>query len=224
MLSKISNDERHINYYVPRGIGKMINTFENFKTLATMVENGTTFEELSEMYKKDRRPEYIAYVYIKLFKGMHQVSQVCSQINSADKASYLVETIHKTLLTYNMDKPYKYSTFLRTSYKNRLISEYRSLTSNKNSANYQADSYESMLDAGQYNPDYSDNHSNIEIEEILETTNLTENERKVCKVIIRDSHIPANFEIADEIGITQAGVAYILKSLRAKLKPQLCLV
>jgi hypothetical protein len=195
----------------------MIETFRNFQELNKLYDGEETLSEIAVKYQTS--PDnmvYLARTFCELFGVLTNLVGNYFYLTEEDKASYCVEETHKAMMAYDPDKGYQVQTLIRTYVDNRLRAETQMLQCQKRKANYLTTDYGDL--------DYNDVETELHIEqlELLDLIKsgelgLTDNEIAICEIIVREPNNLQNTEIAEELGMTSAGVAYIKKQLAQKL-------
>lgn len=216
----------------------MLETYKNFREIAELISEDLSNEMISS-YKDNQDMVTLAKVYVKYFPHFTNVAVKFYNITDQDKASCIVEEIHKALMNYDETKGASIQT-LCTKYINyRLRAETQSENYQLRKANSESNSYEELLEANSI-PDFTvESNSILETLSVIETLGLTENEKRYCEIILmdetskladktKDTIVKSTTKILDtEVGelmnMTGAGVSYIRKNLAKKLTPNMIL-
>ena len=140
---------------------------------------------------------------------------------------YEFDDLYQELMTelYNCCTGYngtgKLSTMFST-YADRRIYALRKMSSHNNrKANFEADSYQMMVESGYDIALYEVSYSDVEISEMLDRLNLTENEDKFCRLIM-SNECENKKEIAQRIGVEAPSISYFRNRVRAKMLEVAC--
>lgn len=214
----------------------MRETFRNFKEIANL--NGADLNvEMVRNYKDTQDMTVLAKVYVKYYAHLTNVSAKFFNITEADKASCIVEEIHKALMNFDSEKGAAIQTLVTKYVNNRLRAETQSESYQVRKANSESDSYEGLCEVSGIAEETEEDASIAETLSVLDSLEITENERRYCEIILldrtgeladkdKDREVISttkilDTEIAQIMGITGAGVAYIRKSLAKKLTPEM---
>lgn len=216
----------------------MYETLKNFKQIAYLTSEELT-PEYVDTYKETQDSIILAKVFVKYFGHFKNITDRYFGLTEEDKASFVVEEIHKSLMNYDMTKGSIYT--LSDRYiVNRLRVETENTNLQKRKANY-AESYEGLIEEGCR--DIEGDHEEqlvFELVDVIEKSNLTNAEKEYCKVFLldrtqeladpeKDTVVNGrlkvlNTEIAELINVTPAGVGSIRNSLKKKLTPEMLFV
>lgn len=216
----------------------MLETYKNFKGIANLVE-GNLNAEMVESYKETQDMVILAKVYVKYYAHLTNVASKFFNITDQDKASCIVEEIHKALMNYDSRKGAAIQTLVTKYVNNRLRAETQSENYQMRKANNESDSYESLMEVNAVPESFSEESSILETLSVLDSLNLTANEKRYCEIILldetskladrnKDKEVVSttkilDTEIAQIMDMTGAGVAYIRRSLAKKLTPSMIL-
>lgn len=174
---------------------------------------------------KDTRNELLLEIILRRMRGIMKKIVYSRVVNYYDM-DLLIELCEDVLLECieNYDPTYKvlFSTYyykcatnaLNTAYKKVKYYNYISLDKLHDSDDENSNSLLDTL-ADENDTSFDDIHCSLMLERIKDL--LTDNEYKVCKVIIETPVEINPSEIAERLNLTTQGVYYILKRLRKKI-------
>lgn len=142
------------------------------KTIIMGKEKELTDRELIMIYKQNKAPNILAYMFISNFGMFEIISNKWSMLDETDKASFCLEEINKALMNFDLEKNIKFSTYIFTCFNNRLRSETELINCQKR---------KSLL----FSTECDDNTAQTElafedVNLILEEYKLNENEKQQC--------------------------------------------
>lgn len=202
-----------------------------FKEVSKQYTGGHDTKDLVEAYRGGRSDEVIATILIDNY-GLF--SKICkAQMIDSDNdlmISTITEMIWRCLEDYDENKSNcKLTTMICTYLRREIFRINSSMNYDKHKANNYENcaSFTSMtsgeedddkgavdkLDSMAYNEDYT----LIEMRNMIENTNLSENQRKYCLMIINNYTKLNSSSISTEIGVSRAGGKKIKESLQIKL-------
>lgn len=198
----------------------MINTYENMREVAKMMRGGEgkNLSEIALMYQEDQNPIYLAHTFTEQFGHLNNVSNQYFYLTPQDKASILVEEVHKAMLAYKYEMGTQVQTLITTYVNNRFRCVTEAMSYQKRCINNSPTSYE-VICSNNKETYHDEAYDDIQMHHAIENLGLSENELWCCKIIMSEPHQLMNTEIADKMGITSAGVSYIKKQLERKLQP-----
>lgn len=216
----------------------MIETYKNFKEIAQLNEEALNVEMVNN-YKETQDMTVLAKVYVKHFAFFIRISEKFFNITEQDKASCIVEEIHKALMDYDASRGVQIQTLVTKYVNNRLMGATQRENYQRRKINTLSDSYEKLAKIDAMPEVAVEDSSTLETLSVLDTLNLSDNERRYCEIILldktatlankeKDKEVVSttkilDTEVAQVMGITGAGVAYIRKNLAKKLTPSMIL-
>lgn len=175
-------------------------------------------EELSREYQRDNREETFNQIVYNMDGLLKQLANNrVLGMDFEDVYSEMLLELHKAVLAYNGTG--KLSTLFVTYGKRRIFKLRQSAGYKKNMVNHGASSIEQGQEMGLDIIDDTANYSKIELMEALKKLKLTDNELKICLIIINEPSKLKNKDIARVLGVTNASIGYFKKSLQKKLMP-----
>ena len=204
----------------------MLNTYKSFLPISnyfksSRINSKLDLSNLATEYQQTHNSFIFAYSFCKLFPYMKSVADQYFHLTDEDKSSFIVEELQKCLLTYDSSSA-KFITMVNTYIKRRLYAESSMENHQKRCANNMGDSFDELCatkESYQFKNEADLAEMEVAISQI--DAELTDNEVKYCKIIIRNNTKLYDREVAKEIGITGAGVNYIKRCLKGKLSPLL---
>lgn len=195
----------------------MQNTYKNFMELTALYTGNTTnLDNLAIDYQISQDPVLLAVVFCKQFSYIMTQVDKYFYLSESDKSSFAVEELHKAMMDFQVGKGAKIQTLYSRYLNRRLYAETNMLNHQKRSANNSADSYEAVMlnNTTGYKEEAFEDYallSSLEDADIL-----TENELKYCQIIMRESSIVTDSEVAREIGVSPSAINQLKKALRKK--------
>ncbi len=200
-----------------------MNTYESLLTFSNLLSpegKDIPSSKLVEEYNDGRQTEVISFIFCHNYQLLRMASNRYYGLSMDDKDSFILEEIAKAIDNYNSDKNTKLITLITTYVRNRLRTETQALQANARKTLDYATSFEDLGEMDRlWEAGDNTSFSYAEMYELVNTLELTENERKCCEIIILNNEDIKNSEIAELLGISRAGVGHIKKSLKTKLSP-----
>lgn len=193
----------------------MYETYKNLVTLSELYIGGEENCQIAENYQRTGDPVYLAEIFCRYFPFIQTTSEKYFYLTEADKASFAIEELHKSILDYDSKKGAKIQTLFITYYNNRLRTETQALNLQKRKANNNCDSYEH---AATLFEGYADKEfAIIELQEALEQSGmLSDNELAYCKIIMSSDNIK-DIDVARNLDISPSAVHQLKSRLRKKI-------
>lgn len=193
----------------------MYETYKNFSRLSELYQGKEDNSSLVKRYKDEQDPIYLAEIFCRYFPYIQTTSEKYFYLTEADKASFAIEELHRSMMDFNEDRGTKIQTLFITYYNNRLRTETQSLNLQKRKANNNCDSYEN---AATLFDGYVDGElAIVELQAALEQSGiLSENELAYCKIIIKSDNIKDS-DVAKKLGISPSAIYQLKQRLRKKL-------
>lgn len=210
----------------------MNKTYEQLKDIAMLHTGEEDANKLALMYQEEEDAVILSYVFCKHFGLTYTECDKYFGITEEDKASFALEELHKAMHHYRENGGASVITLYSRFLNNRLRTETQALNYDKRKGNVNAESFEGTLEEDDKGNKSSTGYSNQlgyeeagfdEAELLLSLASkeeLTENEYRYCKIIIRDVNDTKNIrdsDIAKRLNISSAAVHYIKKSLQKKI-------
>lgn len=200
----------------------MVETYKLMSQIRLDTYKNCTNEELCAIYAKSMNQSVLAEMYCRNFKtwcGVAYNSKFYA-INGADKASFVLQVIHKSMLKYALDKKCSFVTFCVSCISRRLVAQIHYLTTQSRNMNvysldYMKEKTECDYEANFVNTQV-DEISNVEFMQVLRDSGLSDKEMFVCKLIMENPNI-TNIEIARELDVHRHTIAKCKNSLSNKL-------
>ena len=158
----------------------MYQTFKMMKSILTGKEKERSEQELINEYREKLSPNILSYFYCNNTGLIYSISRLYPILDNEDKASFCLQELDNCLRNYNNQFSAKFTTYFTVCYKNRLLSESEKLLTNKRKSLLNYTNIDDMVD----NVDLS--IEDIELYDndiLLETYNLSEQEKKQCKLL-----------------------------------------
>lgn len=183
-------------------------------------------DELQELvldYLNNQTSQNFEKLYLKLRTMINVLVASTSMPDKAELTAIAEDTLLKCLRCYDTESDTKFSTYYSASVKMSFRFYYRT---NKNHLNVSSLDYissqndnESVLDT-LIEPTTDDFCTLVETEATLESVKsyLTDNELKVCKIILAKESKISKTDLAKEMEMTTSGVAYLLNKVGKKVK------
>lgn len=191
----------------------MNNTYNLFRKLMTEQSKEMNYEQLSESYKKDKNPIYLATAFCKAYKLVLATAGNYIRnygLTYEDVASYSVEKLDYCLLNYKGTHEAKFTTFYVTVIKNKFREETQALSMQKRCSLLYSSSLEELNEQG-WDKSVTDEYR---YNDILEGYELTDKEKQYCKLLMQSY---TNTEISNILGVTTMTLCNYRKNLRLKL-------
>lgn len=200
-----------------RGSEPVNATYKSFSRIAELYQGDSETAAICTEYQQSHDDVLLCYMYVQNFPVILNLAKKYFHLTDNDKESFAVEELRKAMLDFNPSKGSQLTTLFYTYYNRRLYAESSQLRYNKRRLNYDTTTLDSAQDVS--NPIAENRYADIELEEALRhQAGLTDNEVKYCTFVIREEgHIPTNTEAARAIGVTNAAITYIKRSLAKKL-------
>lgn len=200
-----------------------MNTYEALLPLSNLfieTVGDTSTHSVMYHYRKVNQNDAIAYVYCRHHLLFKQQANKFFGLTVEDKESFILEEIMKAMDNYSPDNGAKLETYICRYIYNRLRTETQELdAASRRTLNY-ANGFEDLGEEDRMEEISNDgNYSYAEMYNLVNDIDLTDNERKCCEVILLNTDILKNSEIANAMGVSRAGVGHIKKSLKLKLAP-----
>lgn len=193
----------------------MYGTYHRLLELAGLYEEEETNCELAIKYQVNEDPIYLAVIYCRYFAYIKSTAGRYFNITDADKESYALEELHKSMLDYKITGGAKVQTLFITYYNNRLRAETQSMNLQKRAANNNCEDFEETAEI--FNGYIDDEINIIELSTALDQMEqLTENEKMYCKIVIQTDEIK-DIDIAKQLGISSSAIFQLKKRLAKKL-------
>lgn len=212
----------------------MNDTFKNLKSIAEMYEgNKNDLDLIAIEYQKTKDNVLLAVTFCELYQHISLRVNKYFNLTESDKASFALQELETAMLDFRTGKGAKLKTFYTRYLDRRMYAETNMTNHQKRSANNSCGSFESVNEEivgkgskkKSFNMKYTeDGFGNYEMMESLEKAKvLTENEIKYCKIIMRESSIVTDSEVARELSVSPSAINQLKKSLAKKfLNLQIC--
>jgi|GEM_PF-2589624 DNA-binding CsgD family transcriptional regulator len=193
----------------------MQQTYQNMKKL-TVSENFSSnlISSLAAEYQETEDPVIFAKVFCDLYP--YTLTQVNKYFNltDEDKASFVLEELHKAMLVYDETKGAKIQTLFSTYLNRRLYAETMMLNHQKRKANYNTGDFE---DVEIYQSSETD-FTKIEFMETLKKVDsLTDTELKYCEIVMSEHQEVTDSEVARALDVSPSAIFQLKKRLKTKL-------
>lgn len=201
----------------------MMKTLSNFKVMVQGFKKEVGFKEISELsdyYKETNDQRCIAYVFIDQFGHLYNQTKKFNLLDEDDRVSISLVKIEEALQEYDPTKGAKLQTLVSTYVYRECFGENQKRGYDKRAINHNNEvctSYELFteqdIDWGE--ADYYE----CEYIDLINSLELTENEKMYCLVVGLNNHRLTDTEVANKLGVTPAAINYLKKRLRVKLQP-----
>lgn len=200
-----------------------MNTYAALLPLSNLFVETADLKTHSLMYYyrvENRVDDVIAYVYCQNHLLFEQQANRFFGLTREDKESFILEEIMKALSNFEDNQGAKLETYVCRYIYNRLRTETEALNTDKRSALDKSTGFEDLGEEDRIEEASVDgSFSYAEMYNLVNDLDLTDNERKCCEVILLNTSVVKNAEIAAVLGISRAGVSHVKKSLQMKLAP-----
>lgn len=196
----------------------MQETFKNLKTIASLHTSEMTLSEIALEYQKTKSPILYAHIFCKMYPYLYTQAEKYFYLTAEDKISFILEELERALMAYEANREAQVQRLVSVYVNNRLRTETQSLSHHKRCANNTANSYDEVIATNDDFECLNDVFNKVLTEMALKESDLSDSEMLCCKIIMNEPHELKNTEIATEMGITSAGVAYLKKKLAVKLQ------
>ena len=207
----------------------MVDTFRLMSQIRQQQYKDFTNEELAQQYKKTNNQSLLAELFCKnftLYSGVVYEPKY-SYIDTASKVSSVLTAIYNAAQAFDSDKGYVFNTLAIKCIKQEFALHIQKLTYKKRKQSISDVSLESLcaiFNAGEddtFEPEFllgvQENEYNlIEVINTINNSNLTDNEKIMCKAIINDCNITNN-ELAEILNCHRHTVRAIKKGMQSKL-------
>lgn len=158
----------------------MTGTLEMMKQVLNGKEKNLSEIELISLYQKTLSSNLLAYMFVNNYGIITTISKPFVIINDQDKASFCLQELDKALRTFDNNKKVKFTTYFIDLYKARLIQENHSLQYDKRKIMNDVTELDSIVETSYKIDDYFADENNL-----LDNYNLTEDEKKHCRLLNR---------------------------------------
>lgn len=195
----------------------MQTTYKNFSNLSTLYTGDTSnLDNLALEYQRTEDPILLAVVFCRQYPYILTQTNKYFNLSESDKASFVVEELHKSMKDFQTGKGAKIQTLFSRYLNRRLYAETSMLNHQKRSANNSADSYEEVAETNPMKYE-EEAYENYELIDSLKSADiLTDNELKYCRIIMTETDKVRDSEIARELGITASAINQLKKALKKK--------
>lgn len=201
-----------------------MNTYKSLLPISNLygASGQKSVEDMVYDYHTGKVGEVIAHIFCTNYQLFKLTSNKFFGLSQDDKDSFILEEIGKALDKYDTENESKakLTTVITTYIYNRLRAETQALQKAARATLNLATSFEDLGEMDRIEEAGEEgSYSFVEMYELVNSLNLTENERKCCHLIILNSQEIKNAEIAELLGLSRAGVGHIKKCLKTKLAP-----
>ena len=173
----------------------MQETLKLMKSVLIGYEKDISINELLHEYRKTFKPNILAYLFVKNYGMIYNISKKYNMLTEEDSASYCLQELDLCMLNYSFDRNCSFITYFLSCYKNRLRTETEQLLTDIRYANYITTDLDSCVS-------FSKIDNNFELYDYI-YNNLTVKEKEHCKLLYMGY---TNKEIAK---INEVSVQYI---------------
>lgn len=187
------------------------------------MENILSDVELVTMFKQGQEDEVIQYIYNVHHYAFQTVSKRYFGIDEATVESTILEQIWRAIQEFDPARGTKLVTLICTFIKNDLRATSMLNNTYKRKANqanvcsvfsaFETEENDRCFEQGEEDMAYNE----LEMLELLDTLDLTENQYNYCQCIIQQLCETSMAGIANHLGISRAGALSIKKALQSKL-------
>ena len=180
-------------------------------------------EELILDFNNGLVNEVIACIYEKNYAAFREVSRQFSTIDEATKDSCIVEQIWRALQNYDPQRSEaKLVTVICTYIRYGLLTIVQADKTNKRKVNAGTNrvllsELELEEDRLEETGELDSHYIEMEMIDLIESLDLTQNQKEYCRCIIEQSCELTMAQIAQHIGISRAGALSVRKALQEKL-------
>jgi hypothetical protein len=208
----------------------MYETYRNLRKLADGFEGDQNdLIAATELYKQVQCPITFSFIAIKLWGNAVGTVSKFWGLTDEEKASFVTEELHKSLMDYDHEKGASVQTFFCRYLARRMYAETKLLTLDKRKANFMLD--EQVVEDGEdrkvekISLQAADDR-NLEITDVEQTLkaskDLSERELTYCILIARSSGEPLkDSDAAHIMGISPSAIYQMKQRLVDKLAPLL---
>lgn len=202
----------------------MVSTFRLMSQIRQEQYKQLTNEQLVEEYKATTNQSMLAELFCKNFAYISRVvfQPVYSYIDNEDKISAVLSGIYNAASKFEPKRGYVFNTFMIQCIKGELNMQIAYLSYKKRKSNgvCSLDGMYEDMDGEAFEKNiikpYDDSYDTIELINSIDNSNLSQDEKIMCKAIIQDSNI-TNLELADLLSCHRHTVRSIKNSLKNKL-------
>lgn len=190
----------------------MYKTLQNLQNLIDPKMRSLSLDEIAQSYRASLNPSLLALAYEKTFPLLLQTGQRYFGLTLEDLASYALQELDYSLISYKPGKGSFLSYSLKV-YSNRLREATIENNQHKRKANFYCDDWEtSVACSGATDANMQD----AELRECLKQCKLTERQFTYCQYVMEGWTSRC---IADVMGITPQRMSQMRSSIRKKLQP-----
>lgn len=153
----------------------MEETLKMMKLVLVGYEHNTSIKELLSDYKITYKPNILAYLFIKNYGIIYDISKKYTMLTDEDKASFCLQELDSCILNYSFDKGCEFITYFYSCFKNRLRTETEQLLTHIRYANYTCTDLDSCMNLYEFD-------NNLELYDYI-NNNLTAREKEHCKLL-----------------------------------------
>lgn len=155
----------------------MEETIIMMRSILTGKEKNQNEKELILQYQRTLLPNILAFFFTDNIGIINKTNNLYPILDSEDKASFCLQELDKCLRNFNLDNNNKFITYFIKCYKNRLRMETEQLLTHKRKALINYDEFDNeKIESLEYN-------LSSEIDFVLDSYNLTQNEKHFCNMI-----------------------------------------
>ena len=191
----------------------MYNTLRMLKPLMTPDALALELEELSEKYKPEKNPIYLAVAYHKVFAFIIRCSKDFFGLSEQDIASFSLQELDKCLQTFDCGQA-SFFTYYHTVLRNRLRTETQANNTDKRRQNFEVCSLDELLESKDFQEMGTEDYYSLSLFEILPAKHLTTQEIKLCSLIMDGFTMS---DIAKMMGISNPRVFHIKNNIHKKV-------
>lgn len=153
----------------------MNETLKMMKTIITGKEKEKSVDDLIKDYQNSLNPSILAYFYIQNYGLILKISnkETYKQIDNDDKVSYCLQSLDKSLQTYDFNNK-SFTSYFTTIFQNLLRTHNITNHYNNRKANLYKCSLDEIDELGIYEDDYLD----------LDNYNLSSEEKEQCRLLV----------------------------------------
>lgn len=213
----------------------MINT--TYNTLLERVDNvEETSRDLIELYQENES-DAISQFYVRNYGLINKIQSKYYSVNQDERDSIILEATYNAFQAYEVDGDSSLLSLFRLILNRKFTDRIRKQNTEKRELDNpdNVDSIDAMKEFADgettvvYQDDVLDRPDDTRLQDIQESELLTDAEKRVLTIYVRDKAQCTQKDVADELGISKVAVSRTLKRLREKdsvddIKDLLCLM
>lgn len=188
----------------------MSGSYEFYLQYADKDVSRLVLEDIVKEYQEAKREEVFASCFVKVFSLAMRCLSKFYTLDDGDKEEIAVEKLLSALSTFKPNSGCGFKSYY-CNLLNKTAQDRVAKSIHRSHGLVDGLSLEVLSELGM---DFADEDDDIDVCDILDRKNLRERDLKLCRYILSENHELSVREMADHLGMTQAGVYSMLKRLR----------